>query len=250
MPLFTRTRTNPVFYRDRVETLLSDDQQRLERMRTEPGNLDLLTWNIFASLDTHHDQNWLAYRLQELGGDNLRAPVRITLFSGAQRMPYLRPSQAYIDALHRRTGVNGADESTGVRVFEQPIEVPVRIETPDVLLLVDTGLDGLRSGAGGRDRLAELVDTGLEHARRLSSSLAIAVIANAGSTVLDTRIPALADPRALARLLPWRRNLPPVAFHGLSWSRLLHLWRGEHRDLDLDGQPVRAFRAYAEQSAR
>jgi hypothetical protein len=250
MPLFTRTRTNPIFYRDRIEALLSDEPQRLERMRTEPGSLDLLTWNIFASLDTHHDQAWLAYRLQALGGANLRAPVRMSLFSGAQRMPYLRPSAAYLDALHRRTGVDGDEQSSGVRAFEQPIEVPVRIETPDVLVLVDTGLERLRPGAGGRDRMAELVDTGLEHARRLSASLAIMVIANAGSALLETRIPALGEADAVARLLPWRRNIPPVTFHGLSWSRLLHLWREERRDLDLDGQPVRGFQTYAQQAAR
>jgi hypothetical protein len=137
-----------------------------------------------------------------------------------------------------------------VRAFEQPIEVPVRIETPDVLVLVDTGLERLRPGAGGRDRMAELVDTGLEHARRLSASLAIMVIANAGSALLETRIPALGEADAVARLLPWRRNIPPVTFHGLSWSRLLHLWREERRDLDLDGQPVRGFQTYAQQAAR
>lgn len=250
MPLFTRTRTNPIFYRDRLEALLSDEPQRVERMRTEPGSLDLLTWNIFASLDTHHDQDWLAYQLQAVGGANLRAPVRISLFSGARRMPYLRPSAAYVDGLHRRTGVDGDDPSTGVRAFEQPIEVPVRIETPEVLVLVDTGRDRLGAGAGGRDRLAEVVDSGLEHARRLSSSLVVAVIANAGSSVLDTRIPSLADPRALARLLPWRRDVPPVLFRGVSWSGLLRLWREERRSLDLDGQPVRAFESYAERSAR
>lgn len=249
MALFTRTRTNPIFYRDHLELLLHDEPDRLHRMRTEPDSIDLLTWNVFASLDTHDDPDWLAYRLQEIGGPNLRAPIRMSMFSGRHRAPHLRPSTSYLRAIHERIGVQHSD-TDGIAVFEQPIEVPVRIETPDVLLLVDTGLDGLRSGAGGRGRLAELVDTGLEHARRLSSSLAIAVIANAGSTVLDTRVPALADPRALARLLPWRRNVPPVAFHGLSWSRLLHLWREEQRDLDLDGQPVRAFRAYAKHSAR
>jgi hypothetical protein len=245
MPLFTRTRTNPIFYRDRLEGLLADEPDRLERMGTEPGHLDLLTWNVFASLDTHQDQRWLAYRLQMLGGANLRAPVRISLFSGARRMPYLRPSRAYLQAIHRRSGV---DHSTadGIALYEQPIEVPVRIETPDVLLLVDTALDRLRSGAGARDRLAELTDAGLEHARRLASSLALGVVANAGSSSLTSRLPRLADAGEVARLLPWRATVPPVTFHGVSWPALLQMWHEEHEYLDLDGQPVRDFRSYAE----
>lgn len=248
MPLFTRTRTNPIFYHDRLEALLSDEPDRLERLRTEHRSLDLLTWNIFASLDTHHDQEWLAYRLQTLGGGNLRAPVRISLFSGARRTPFLQPSAAYIEAIHRRTGVDHS-AADSVAVFEQPIEAPVRIETPDVLLLVDTGLDQLRVGAGGRDRLAELADTGLEHARRLASSLSLAVVANAGSGVLDSRLRRLADSREVERLLPWRATIPPVTFHGVSWTTLLRLWQEERRHLDLDGQPVRGFQSYAKRSA-
>ena len=249
MPLFTRTRTNPIFYRDRLEALLADQPERLERMRSEPGNLDLLTWNVFASLDTHREQDWLAYRLQALTGSELRAPVRISLFSGARRTPYLHPSAAYVEALHRRTGVDGNDEPAAIRAFEQPIEIPVRVETPTVLLLVDTGQARLRPGAGGRDRLAEILDSGLEHARRLAASLAVTVVADAGSTALERRIPALADPNELARLLPWRASVPPVALRGVSWKALLALWREERRDLDLDGQPVRAFQSYAGQSA-
>lgn len=248
MPLFTRTRTNPIFYRDRLEALLADEPDRLERMRTEPGNLDLLTWNVFASLDTHTDQEWLAYRLQALGGANLRAPIRISLFSGARRMPLLRPSTAYLQDLHRRTGV---DHTTGdgVAIYEQPLEVPVRIETPDVLLLVDTARDRLRAGAGGRDRLAELTDAGLEHARRLGSALSLAVVANHRSTLLESRLPRLADQRELTRLLPWRSALPPVTFTGVSWPTLLQLWREEQAGLDLDGQPARGFLTYAERPA-
>ena len=247
MPLFTRTRTNPIFYRDRLEALLAGEPDRLEHIRTQPGSIDLLTWNVFASLDTHRDQAWLAYRLQALGGEGLRAPVRISLFSGALRTPHLRPSPAYVNAIHQRAGVDhGVTDS--VAVFEQPIEVPVRIETPDVLLLVDTGLDRLRVGSGGRDRLAELADAGLEHARRLSSSLAVGIVANASSAVLQTRVRQLGAQDEVARLLPWRRS-PAVGFHGMAWTALLRLWHEEHRDLDLDGQPVKDFRAYAEKSA-
>ena len=83
MPLFTRTRTNPVFYRDRAGVALADEPDRLERMRTESTSLDLLTWNIFMSLDTHRDQAWMADRLQVLGGPNRRAPGPIPPFTGA-----------------------------------------------------------------------------------------------------------------------------------------------------------------------
>lgn len=246
--LFTRTRTNPVFYPGRLEALLSDEPDRLERIRTDPDSLDLLTWNIFASLDTHRDQRWLAYRLQALGGTDLRPPVRISLFSGAHRTPYLQPSSAYVAAIHRRTGVEH-DATDSIAAFEQPIEIPVRIETPDALLLVDTALSALRTGTG-RDRLAEITDAGIEHARRLSSALVVAVVANAGSPALDTRLPRLADPEQVARLLPWRTGIPHVGFRGMSWTDLLELWRAEQRDLDLGGQPVRDFQSYAQRSTR
>lgn len=248
MPLFTRTRTNPIFYRERLELILRDEPDRLERMRTEPANTDLLTWNVFASLDTHRDQDWLAYRLQDIGGRNLRAPVRISLFSGRRRAPYLRPSTAYLQEIHQRAGVaHGTDD--GVAVFEQPIEVPVRIETPDVLLLVDTGRQRLRSGAGGRDRVAEVVDSGLEHARRLSSRLSLGIVLDDDSAVLRTEVPPLATVERLARRLPWRTGLPHVDVHGTSWSTVVAMWRDEVDALDLGGQPTRAFQAYAERAA-
>jgi len=245
MALFTRTRTNPIFYRDRLELILRDEPERLERMRTEPANTDLLTWNVFASLDTHDDQDWLAYRLQEIGGPNLRAPIRISLFSGRSRAPHLRPSTAYLREIHRRAGVAHGDHD-GVAVFEEPIEVPVRIETPDVLLLVDTGPQRLRSGAGGRDRIAEVVDSGLEHARRLSSRLSVGIILDDDSSVLRSEIPQLATSAGLAPRLPWRGELPRVDVHGSGWSTVLAMWDDEARSLDLGGQPTRAFRSYAE----
>lgn len=243
MSLFTRTRTNPIFYRDRLELLLADEPERLARMRSEPDNVDLMTWNVFASLDTHTDHDWLAYRLQEIGGPDLRAPVRISLFSGRHRAPLLIPSSSYLRDIHRRTGV-AHGESDGVAVFEQPIEIPVRIETPEVLLLVDTGRQRLRAGAGGRERIPEIIDCGLEHARRLASRLSVGVILDADSAVLAD-LPNKATTRSIARMLPWRDTPPQLELHGLSWQRLLELWRDEAAYLDLDGQPVRAFRSYA-----
>lgn len=247
MSLFTRTRTNPIFYRDRLELMLRDEPERLERMRTEPANADLLTWNVFASLDTHRDQEWLAYRLQEVGGPNLRAPVRISLFSGRLRAPYLRPSTAYLREIHRRAGVTHGDHD-GVAVFEEPIEVPVRVETPEVLLLVDTGHQRPRSGAGGRDRIAEVVDSGLEHARRLSSRLSVGIVLDDDSDVLRIEIPSLATSARLAERLPWHAELPRVDVQGAGWSTVLTMWHDEAGQLDLGGQPTRAFLAYAERA--
>jgi hypothetical protein len=249
MALFTRTRTNPIFYRNRLELMLRDEPERLERMRTEPDNPDLLTWNVFASLDTHDDQDWLAYRLQEIGGPNLRAPIRISLFSGRLRAPYLRPSTAYLREIHRRAQVAHGDHD-GVAVFEAPIEVPVRIETPDMLLLVDTGRQRLRSGGGGRDRIAEVVDSGLEHARRLSSRLSVGIVLDDDSTVLRSEVPPLATSERLAERLPWRATMPRVDVHGAGWSTVLALWDDEAANLDLGGQPTRAFQSYAERATR
>jgi hypothetical protein len=244
MALFTRTRTNPVFYADRLAVMLREEPERLERMRTEPRNVDLLTWNVFSSLDTHRDQEWLAYRLQLIGGSRLRPPVRISLFSGARRAPFLRPSISYLDAIHRRVGEQHHTRD-GVAAFEQPFEVPVRIETPDVLLLVDSGRARLRAGAGGRDRLAEIVDAGLEHARRLSSLLSVALIVDDDSDVLASRVPQLSSRDGIRRLLPWRDEVPRVDVHGIGWSAVLRLWWEERDHLDLDGEPVKAFRSYA-----
>lgn len=244
MALFTRTRTNPIFYADRLEVTLRDEPERLERMRTEPHDVDLLTWNVFSSLDTHRDPAWLAYRLQLLGGANLRPPVRISLFSGGRRAPYLRPSTAYVDAIHRRVGEqHHADD--GVAVFGEPFEVPVRIETPDVLLLIDTGQARLRAGAGGRDRVAEVIDGGLEHARRLSSDLAVALIVDDDSDVLTTRVPQLSTREGLRAALPWRHEVPRVDVNGVPWSAVLRMWWQERDNLELRGEPVRAFRSYA-----
>ncbi|HSJ45850.1 MAG TPA: hypothetical protein VK923_14320 [Euzebyales bacterium] len=247
MALFTRTRTNPIFYHNRLELMLRDEPERLERMRTEPANADLLTWNVFASLDTHDDQDWLAYRLQDIGGPNLRAPVRMSLFSGRVRAPYLRPSTAYVREIHRRAGVAHGDHD-GVAMFEEPIEIPVRIETPGVLLLVDTGRQRLRLGAGGRDRIAEVVDSGLEHARRLSSRLSIGIVLDGDSDVLRSEVPTLATSERLVERLPWRGALPHVELHGAGWSTALALWEDEARHLDLGGQPARAFQSYAERA--
>lgn len=265
MPLFTRTRTNPLFYRDQLTVLLRDEPQRLAAMRNDPDSLDVLAWNVFASLDTHGDPQWLAYRLQALGGGRLRAPVRLSLFSGAVRTPYLRPSPDYVAHIRERTGIVGdgktagtvddadtrtGDAADGIAEFTRPIEVPVRIEAPGVLLLVDTARHRLRAGTGGRERLAEVVDAGLDHARRLSSALAIGIVASADSDVLTTRIPNLETRSAIAKVVPWRTHVPPVDIRGLSWTGLIELWQEERGHLRLGGQPVSEFLRYAERAAQ
>lgn len=233
-----RTRTNPVFYADQLRLALSDEPERVERAFTDPRSLDLLTWNFFASLDTHRDRDWLAYRLQALGGSAVKAPVRMSLFSGRHTEPRLRSSAAYLE--HIRAG----SRDGSLREFADPLEVPVRIETPDVLVLVDTTWDRVPRGNDGRDRLVELMDAGLDHARRIGRRLAVAMVAAGGSSAADEvshRLNQLRDPDALAAELPWRDTVPPVVLRELSWQELIRLWLPERRWMELGSQPVRGF---------
>lgn len=238
-----RTTTNPVFYGDDLRALLRDDPARLERMLTEPDSVDLLTWNVFASLDTHSDRDFLAYRMQAFGGASVRAPVRLSLFTGKDRGPELRPSDDYLDAVRERILAAGGSEAA-LDAFDDPIEVPVRVESPDVLILIETALRTPPVGTAGRDRLLELVDAGLEQARRLDSALAIGVVYEAGTpaaTQLSARIATLSDPARLAAELAHRDTVPPVTFREMTWQRLLSIWDAERSWLDLAGQPVRGF---------
>lgn len=238
-----RTTTNPVFYGDDLRALLRDDPARLERMLTEPDSVDLLTWNVFASLDTHSDRDYLAYRLQSLGGGSVRAPVRLSLWTGRDRDPELRPSGAYLDAVRQRILAAGGS-AAALDAFDDPIEVPVRVETPDVLILIETALRTPPVGTAGRDRLLELVDAGLEQARRLDATLAIGVVYEAGTpaaTQLSARIATLSDGDRLAAELAHREHVPPVIFRELTWQRLLSLWDAERSWLELSGEPVRGF---------
>jgi hypothetical protein len=238
----TKTRPNPLFYAERVQRLL--DGERVERALSDPSSVDLLTWNVFESLDSDPDRDYLAHVLAPVGGGALAAPLRITLWTGRNREPLLRPSQAYGHELRERVGEEGA-----VAEFLAPVEVPVRIESPGVLALVETTLDGLPRGAGGRDRLVELVDAGLEHARYLGKELTVTVVYRSGSATaaeLSTRINRLRDPAALAAALPWRSDVPAVAFREVSWQHLLQAWQREQGNLRLFGEPVREFLAYCE----
>jgi hypothetical protein len=239
----TRTRTNPVFHADRVRALLATQDERLDALFHDPRSADLLTWNIFATWDAEPDRAYLAALLQPLAGDDLRPPVRLTLWTGRHREPLLRPSAAYVRHLRDR-----APQADAVAGYTQPVEAPIRIESPDRLALVDTALDGVPRGAGGRDRLAELVDAGLEHARYLTKTLVIGVIYPAGTQTAETlsaRVNALRQPDGLAAALPWRTALPEVRFHEVTWQSLLQRWEREREHYRLFGQPVRAFLEHA-----
>jgi hypothetical protein len=238
-----RRRGNPVFYEGELRLALAHDPARLEAALTEPGNVDLLTWNLFASLDTHRDPRYLAYRLEPFAGPALRAPVRISLWTGAHREPLLRPNPAWVAELRRRAerAGGGMGDLSGML---RPVEVPVRLESPDLVVLVDTLGRTSRAGHGGRDRLVELADAGLDQANRLSKSLAVAVVAGdtgPGAAELGRRLERLRDPAGLAAALPHRESVPAVVVRGVSWSELARVWEEELPYLDLSGQPVKAF---------
>lgn len=235
---------NPVFYRKRLELQLAHDPGRLEKVLNDPDSVDLLTWNLFESLETHRDRDWLAYRLQALGGAAVRAPVRISLWTGRDREPLLVPSRQYVAAVRERSTAAGGDVAA-VSSFEKPIEVPVRIESPDVLVLADTVGRASPRGSGGRDRVVELIDAGLDHARRLSKRLAVAVVYPSGTQAaadLSARVNELRDPATLREELSHRATVDPVLLRELSWHTLALVWATELAYLDLAGQPVRRFR--------
>lgn len=204
-----------MFWPDELARALS--AERFEQARSDPGSVDLLTWNIFQALETHRDPNWLAYRLQALGGDGMRPPMRTALWTGRSREPVLR---AKPDA--------------------EPIEVAVRIESPDVLVLVDVEPHD--------DRLLELIDAGIPHARRLSKQLAVSAVstsATAPASTLSRKIQQLRDPETLEKALPRHVPLPPVLLSEVSWEQLLRIFQAEVDYLRLGGQPVRAFLDHA-----
>ena len=238
-----KTKTNPVFWPDRLAATFADRPERLADARTNPRSIDFLTWNVFCALDTHDFPERLAYRLQPFGGSGIRPPVRLALWVGREQEPILRPSPGYLEEIRRRaTAAGGTAEA--VSAFAAPVEVDVLIETPDVLTLVDTTIDRLPVGNGGRDRLIELVDVGLDQARHLGNDLAVAVVYAAGTRAaaeLSRRINELRDPAALRAALPHRSNLPPVVFREVTWQSLLATFEADLDYLQLDGQPVRRF---------
>lgn len=236
----SRTRTNPVFWAD--ELRLAVGAERFERALHEPDSVDLLAWNVFESLERHSDRDWLAHRLQLLGGSGVRAPARLALWTGRDREPVLQPSRAYVEHVRERARLAGADGD--LKAFAAPLEVPLRIESPDVLVLVDLTIGPYPRGAGGRDRLLELIDAGLPHAERLSKALAVGVVYPSGTSAaseLSARVNRLRDPRSLAAELSHLDRPPSVLLREISWQQLLRVWESEVDYLPLGGQPVKAF---------
>lgn len=227
----TTTKPMPVFWADKARAELGED--RFDAALRDPLSVDLLNWNIFQSLETHRDPDWLAYRLQQFGGTQMNPPVRLQLWTGRTTDPLLLPSRGYLTAARERIQAAGALDDALAAVRE-PIEVPVRIESPDVLCLVHTVMDDTTRGSSGRDVLLELIDGGLEHARRLSKSLSVAVVYRAGSRAskeLSSRLNELRG--SLATELPHQAGARSVQLREVSWQQLARVWESEMDYLDL-----------------
>jgi hypothetical protein len=242
--MLTRKRTNPLFDPEAFRLIAGDE--RAERALEDPDSIDLLVWNVFSTLERHNDPRWLAGRLQQLGGPAVREPIRISLFTGADREPQLTPPASYIAHVRDRARGAGGDDDD-VAEFSAPVAVPVRIESPDVTNLVDTVGDRGALGHGGRERIVELIDVGLEQARRTGKNLAVAVLYVSGSRTaseISARVNALRNQGTLAAALPHRSSVPPVVLREMSWQQLLRVWQAELDYLDLRGAPVKPFLAH------
>ena len=239
--MLTKKRTNPLFSADTFRLVAGEE--RAERALTDPDSVDLLVWNIFSTLQTHSDHRWLAGRMEALAGPGVREPVRISLWPGGTREPRLRPPSSYITHVRERAQAVGGDESS-VAEFAAPVEVPVLIDSPEVVGLVDAVNDRTNLGHGGRERLVELIDVAMEQARRVGKTAAVAVIYNGGTAaadILSPRVNALRNERTLAAELPHRKALPPLVLREISWQQLLRVWQSELDYLDVGGQPVKQF---------
>lgn len=240
----TKKRTNPLFAPQELELLLGPE--RAQRALEDPNSVDLLVWNIFSTLDTHSDPRWLAGRWEQLAGPGVREPVRTSLWTGRDREPLVHPPGSYVAQVRERARAAGGDDAS-VAEFAAPVEIPVRMESPDVLGLIDAVWDQPGRGRGGRDRLIELIDVAIEQSRRLGKTAAVGVIYRSGTTAsaeLSARINALRNDRTLAAELPHRSSLPPVVLREMSWQQLLRIWQAELDYLDVDGLPVKAFQAH------
>jgi hypothetical protein len=242
--LRTKTRTNPLFAPERLRLLVGEE--RTQRALEDPDSVDLLVWNVFSTLDTHRDPRWMAARWQQLGGPGVREPVRLSLWTGRDREPLLHPPASYIAQVRKRAHAAGGDDAS-VAEFGAPVEVPVRLESPDVLALIDAVGAQPGRGRGGRERLIEVIDVAIEQARRSGKTAAVGVIYRSGtaaSAELSGRINALRNDRVLGAELAYRPTLPPVVLREMSWQQLVRIWQAELDYLDVGGLPVKAFLAH------
>lgn len=239
--LKTKQRTNPVFRPEALRLVAGDE--RADRALNDPDSVDLLVWNIFSTLDTHQDPQWLAGRMEKLLGPGVRAPVRMSLWTGADREPLMHPPGSYVAHVRERARSAGGDDAA-VAEFAAPVGVPVRVETPDVLGLIDAVSSASAVGRGGRDRIVELIDVGLEQARRLGKTLGVGVLYRSGTSAaseVSARLNTLRDTKNLSAALPHRSSVPAIALREMSWQQLLAIWQSELDYLDVDGLPVKAF---------
>jgi len=239
--MLTRKRTNPLFYPDEFRLLVGEE--RADRALNDPHSVELLVWNVFSTLDRHRDRAWLASRMQMLAGPGVRPPVRLSLWVGGDREPRLRPPASYANHVRERVRAAGGNEDS-VREFIAPVRVPVLIDSPEVVGLVDAVDDRTNLGRGGRERVIELIDVALEQARRVGKTAAVAVIYTSGTAAaaeLSPRINQLRSGNKLAAELPHRSTLPPIVLREMSWQQVLRVWQSELGYLDLGGQPVKPF---------
>ena len=242
--MLTKKATNPLFAPESFRLVAGEE--RAERALNEPESVDLLVWNVFSTLATHHDPRWLAGRLEAFGGPAMRAPLRLSLWAGANREPHLVPPASYLTHVRERAKAAGGDDAS-VAEFGAAVTVPVLIDSPDVVVLVDAVGSQTNLGHGGRERLVELIDVGLEQARRVGKSLAVAVIYESGTAASETlspRVNALRTGTTLAGALPHRSTIAPVVLREIGWQQLLRIWQAELDYLDTDGLPVKPFLAH------
>ena len=236
--MLTKKRTNPLFNPDAFRLVAGEE--RAERALNDPNSVDLLVWNVFSTLDRHRDGRWLAGRMQMLAGPAVREPVRLSLWAGEDRGARLEPPASYINHIRERAGGDAAT----VAEFGAPITVPVLLDSPDVIGLIDAVDDRANLGHGGRERLVELIDVAMEHARRVGKSPAVGIIYTSGAAAaaeLSPRVSALRKDKLLASALPHRKDLPPVVLREMSWQQLLRVWQSEVGYLDVPGYLVKQF---------
>lgn len=240
----TSTRPNPVIAGDELALVLGDDPDRLERARSDPSSTDWLVWSTFAP--THRDPDRLTRLPRVLAaviGGGVSPPARTTIFAGRDREPLARPGREYLAHLRRSTDGQGGDAEALV-TFGGPVEVPVRVEAPGVLALVDAFVRTPILGAGGRDRMVELIEVGLEQSRAVGKRLVVGVIypsRNAHASEVSARLARLRTGAGLRAALPWRSRVDDVELREVTWGEVLRTWESEAPYMGVGRRDARRF---------